>query len=142
MLLRGTVGPQVLSDGATNDIRTDRYGAQVMTELMPRYSEVANRKQIFSGCVPGIAGQTTSAGLTATYVGCCLYNPPGSSVNAHIIGVTWAWSVAAAAINNVGFGTGYHASTAPTVGTAGTVTSSYIGATVFPACNVVSTSTL
>lgn len=143
-IMQGTAGPVLAVDGVTlpGGFRQGRFGEMMISQMMPRYAEAAYRKQMFTGTVPGIAGQTTSAGLTATYVGCVLANNPGNTVNAIVTHVSWNWSVIAAAINQIGIMTGYHASTACTVGTAGTTTSNWVGSAVTPSCTVLSGSTL
>src|ERR1043166_1170366 len=143
-IMQGTAGPVLVVDGVTppGGFRQGRFGEIMGSHLMPRYAELAYRKQMFVGGAPAAIGQTTSIGLATGYLGACLSNAPGNTVNALVTHVSWNWSVAAAAINQIGIATGYHASTAATVGTAGTTTSNWVGSAVTPSCTVLSTSTL
>src|ERR1043165_8118159 len=137
-IMQGTAGPTLVVDGVTppGGFRQGRFGELMESELMPRYGEAAYRKQMFTGAAPAAIGQTTSIGLATTYLGACLSNAPGNTVNAIVTHVAWNWSVIATAINQIGIATGYNASTEVTHTLAGSISSNWIGSAVLPACKM------
>jgi hypothetical protein len=96
-------------DGTYPELRGSRKGGLVSQDVGGRYEEAAYRKAMFFAATQ--AGQTTSAALTATYVGLVVSNPLGSSVNLAINKVSFGWAVLAAAVTTIGIGLGYSATT-------------------------------
>src|ERR1039458_8492969 len=89
MILQGQVGPSVNSDGIFANIRQDRQGGVVLSELNPRYYENTYRGQKFSACLTaaGVIGV-----LAATNVSYALYNPPSSGKNLVLVAASFAGS--------------------------------------------------
>lgn len=95
VIIQGQVGPQVLTDGTTQGLRQDKTGALVVTEVQPRYYELAVRGILFTatGTPAGGTSSSSSAGTTTlaaagTPLG-ALYNPSGSGKNAIIVRSGW-----------------------------------------------------
>lgn len=68
------VGPRVAGDGSIVNMRGDRQGAGVVTQLHGKYTEAALRGKIFYSHVPSAA---MSAPATSA-IGNIVWNPPGS----------------------------------------------------------------
>ena len=107
MRIEGTVGPTVNSDGSIQEIRLDRQGAQVVSELGPRYQEQALRGNSY--IASNVGAQAVSVGLATTYTGLCLSNPAGSGKNLVLKTVSYALTVAPAAIASIHLIGGYSA---------------------------------
>jgi hypothetical protein len=112
MILQSQVGPQVNSDGIFANVRADRQGGVIVSELNPRYYENTYRGQKFSACLTaaGVIGV-----LAATNVSYALYNPPSSGKNLVLVAASFAGSTTV-------FGTGavffaYNPQAAAPVGT-------------------------
>ena len=108
MLIQGQVGPiastQGLAPGVQAPMRQGNMGEQIMSEYAGRYSEMAYRRQVFT--IANQAGVTHSAALTTTFIGICVGNPSGSTVNLHILGFGFGLVVANAAAAGIGLMTG------------------------------------
>jgi len=108
MIIGANTGPQLNSDGVQNaTLRSDRLGALAVVELRGRYAENTRRGLRMHGA--NQAAVTTSAGLSTTYTGLVLANPPGSTVNLEIDKVGFAILVAFAAASAIGIMCGYSA---------------------------------
>lgn len=90
------VGPVNGGSGTGTPFRADGTGAQIVSDAHGRYAEAARRKQVFYAC--NAAAQAVSVALATAYTGVCLSNPIGSSVNLELLQVSFALSVAPAAI--------------------------------------------
>lgn len=110
------VGPDWGASGTFKPLTSGLSGAQRIIDAHGRYYDQATYGRVFFAATQG--GQTTSAGLATTYVGCCVSNPVGSKVNLVINKIGWAWTVIAAAVNSVGIAVGYSANTSVTHTTA------------------------
>lgn len=95
----------VAADNAPVQMRGDRYGATVVTELQPRYYEHTKRGHKFSAA--NQAGQVTTVGLATTYTGMGIYNPVGSGVELVLEKVGYAVLVAPAAAMVIGLMVGF-----------------------------------
>lgn len=108
MLAQGQVGPiastQGLAPGVQAPIRQGNMGDQIVSEYMGRYGEATYRRQTYVVC--NQTGVTHSAALTTTFVGICVGNPSGSTVNMHLLGFGWTNEVALAAVASIGIMTG------------------------------------
>lgn len=98
------------------------------------------------GLAANPSGVTTSAGLATTYVGICLSNPAGSTVNLEILRVSGSFIVAPATVTGIGLITGYAAGGITAHTTPLTVQTSLVGPTastlqglVDSACTLVGT---
>jgi len=84
--IAGQVGPQILTDGASQPARQGKSGELIIQQLHGRYYEQVMRGNVYSiGCVPTALAAATIA-LTASgqpIVG--LWNPPASGINAVIL---------------------------------------------------------
>lgn len=125
MILQGQVGPSVNADGNYPNIRQGKTAEVIVSELNGRYYEQTSRQGMFSAATQ--AGQTTSAGLTTTYVGLCVSNPLGNTKNLAVNKVSFAWTVIAAAVNLVAVGVGYSSTTNVTHTTPTTTRSNLFG---------------
>lgn len=89
MELEGKVGPQTLSDGSKNTIRTGKTGEAMTSDVHARFQEAALRGNLYSGgmTTTSISNATfTTATLDATatpIIG--LWNPTGSGKNLVVI---------------------------------------------------------
>lgn len=124
MLIQGQVGPAAstvsLGTGVQPAIRQCNMGTQVVSEFMGRYGEGAYRRQTFVICNQG--GVTHSAALTTSFIGICVGNPAGSTVNLHILSFGWSLLVANVATAAIGIMTG-----AGTITSALTPRNRYVG---------------
>jgi hypothetical protein len=78
-------------------------------QLHSPYYEPAYGGTVMQGANPYASAVTTSAALATTYLGICLSNPAGSSVNLVLSYVSAMFVVAPAALTAVGLITGYAA---------------------------------
>lgn len=76
--INGQVGPRIIADGAENEIRLDRSGAQVVTNAHGRYAEASLRSVVY-GAATAAAGVAPGVALS-TAPPFCLWNPFGSGV--------------------------------------------------------------
>lgn len=108
MLIQGQVGPVAstnsLGTGSQPAMRLGNMGDQIVSEYQGRYAEAAYRRQHFVIC--NQTGVTHSAALTTTFIGICVGNPAGSTVNLHLTGFGWSNEVALAAVASIGVMTG------------------------------------
>lgn len=118
------------ADGSTPDIRGGKGGEMMVSHLMPRLFENANRGMTFVASATGI---TTSVGLSTTYTGLILSNTPGSGKILVPLRFGFGQSVINAAVNAFGMIAGYHASTAVTHTTPVTPRCTYIQTAGSPA---------
>lgn len=139
MLNEFQVGPQLNQDGVQNWARSGRQGDQIISELHGRYYESAFRKNLFFAAAAGV---TSSVGLATTYTGLCISNPIGSQVNLAICKVSFAQSVINAAVNAIGYGVGYNATTNVTHTTPLTPASTFYGSNATPVAKADSAATL
>lgn len=83
MRLEGTVGPQVLQDGALADVRLGRLGATIVTELHGKYLEETLRGNVFHACSDtGVIFPAVAATAANVFT---LYNPAGSGKNLSLV---------------------------------------------------------
>jgi hypothetical protein len=108
MLIQGQVGPiastQGLAPGVQAPMRQGNMGEQIISAYGGKYSELTYRRQVF--VIANQTGITHSAALTTTFIGICVGNPAGSTVNLHILGFGWTNEVAMAAAASIGIMTG------------------------------------
>lgn len=107
MLNQVKVGVQSVADGTDAYMRGGRGGETIVSNLNPRYYEMASRGNVYSAS--NTAAQAVSVALTTTYTGLCISNPIGSGFNLAIIGAQYALSVAPAAIASLHLIAGYSA---------------------------------
>lgn len=134
------VGPNVLSDGVNaTTLRLEKLGALVVQELHGAYYEQAYRGNLFFAAAGGV---TSSVGLSTTYTGLCISNPLGSNVNLVMNKISFAQSVINAAVNAIGYGVGYSATTNVTHTTPVTPASCKYGSGLTPIAKADSSATL
>lgn len=106
--LVGQTGPGITSgDGGSQPIRTARDNAVIIGQNHGRYYESTRRgNRYYAG---NQAAVTTTVALATTYTGLCISNPAGSVVNLSIDWVSFAVTVAPAAISAIGIITGFAA---------------------------------
>jgi len=124
--VNGQVGPQNLSDGATQTLRIGRQAEVIVQELHGRYYETAFRRAMYSG--GNAAGVATTVGAATTYTGLCLSNPIGSPVNLVVNKIAAAFGVAPTAAAIVGIMTGFSAATNVVQTTPVPVVGKFVGA--------------
>lgn len=113
------VGPQTLTDGTENVLRSGRTGELVVTELHGCYYEACYRKKLFYSYV---TAQTLTASNT-TYTGHLVWNgsnQSGSGVNLVMHKVNIGVSVTSASLTGIALGVGTGQTAAPTSTTAAT----------------------
>lgn len=120
MLLTGIVGAQALADGAQPNMRMDRLGAMMVSQMGGRYMELAMRGQLFMASLQSVVALST---LSATCTGFCLTNPNGSGKNIALLDVCVALASAPAGIASVHLAYGPKSTTAVTQTTPLTVRS-------------------
>ena len=130
MLNQVKVGPQIATDGSLPDMRGGRQGEAMISQIMPRFYEMASRQNIF---VAAVSGVTTTVGLNTTYTGLILSNTPGSGKLLVPIRFGFAQSVINAAVNAFGLLAGHHPSTLVTHTTPAVPRSTYIQTAGSPA---------
>jgi hypothetical protein len=141
--LTGTVGPQILADGASpsDGVRMGKYGDIMVTELTPRYAE--NTKRGYTFLASNQAAQAVSVALATTYTGICLSNPIGNTKNLVLLSAGFGLTVAPAAIASIHLIGGYSATTNVTHTAAITPDSGYLGSVSFaPTAKVDSQATI
>ena len=90
------------------------------------YAEAAREGNCYSGA--NQAGVVNTVGLSQTYTGLVVYNPIGSAKILRILAAGWSEiKVPTSAITEYWLGTGYHASTACTAGSALTAYNMRVG---------------
>lgn len=109
MTNQSKVGEQNLGNAGETVLRADRFGAQVVSGLNPRYREQVARGRVY--IAHNTAAQAISVALATTYTGLCISNPLGSGRNLSIIGAGYCLSVAPAAIASLHLIGGYSATT-------------------------------
>jgi len=102
MLFEGKVGPQALSDGASNALRLARSGASIVRpDGLGSYAEAVDRGLVFfASTQAGVALTTT---LSATATGFILTNPVGSGKNLILLDALFALTTAPAGIATLGW---------------------------------------
>lgn len=105
------VGPVFGGTGTAPPFTADISGAQRVQDAHGRYFDSAMRNQMYFATSGGAAGVTTTAALATTHTGLVVSNPVGSNTWLVVNKVSWAWSVIAAAVNNLGLAVGYNAVT-------------------------------
>lgn len=112
MILTATPGAQSLTDGVQpSNSRIDRLGGLSVSDLLPRYHELAIRGMLFMACNQAV--QAVSL-LSATCTGVCLTNPNGSGKNIALLNVSIALASAPAAIASLQLAYGVKSTTAVT----------------------------
>ena len=128
MNINGNVGPlsttASLSAGTQPLVRLGNMGDMIASELHGRYYEACYRNTVYNGA--NQSGVTTSVGLATTYVGICLANPFGSSVNLVLNKVGYSFLLAFPAASALGLMMGFNSTTNVSFGTALTPRSSLI----------------
>lgn len=90
------IGATYGASGTGVPFRGDGTGAQSVSDAHGRYAEAARRKQLYYSSNSG--AQAVSVALATAYTGLCLSNPTGSGVNLELLQVSYALTVAPAAI--------------------------------------------
>ena len=97
--VQGVVGPPAGANVSVTGAQTIRLGAggdQIVSGLRGSYYEATRRGQVFNAC--NTAAQAVSVGLTTTYTGLMLVNPPGNtSTNLELLSVGLGFSTVPAA---------------------------------------------
>lgn len=95
--MQGVVGPPSTASVAGNQtIRLGAGGDQIVSGLRGSYYEATRRGQVFNAC--NTAAQAVSVGLTTTYTGLMLVNPPGNvGINVEVLSVGLGFSTVPAA---------------------------------------------
>ena len=133
MLLQGNQGSSGKQVGQNLTVGLGEFSEQLVSELHAPYYEQTYRGLTFFGATP--SGQTTSVGLSTTYVGLALSNPLSSKVNLVLLTAGFSESVINAAVNAIGLMVGFSATANVTHGTpvtAGNVQSSLVGSSYQP----------
>jgi hypothetical protein len=109
--IQGTTGPQILTDGAPNNIRTERAGGMVVQDAHGSLAEPAMRGNIFSAraSITGMVIYTTAAGTGGPFI----WNGSTNKV-VSVLKVGWSVTTAATATGMVGVATGTGMTVAPT----------------------------
>jgi hypothetical protein len=81
--IQGQVGPQVVADGTTPTIRSEKSGALVVIELRGKYAEQTYRGNVFWACMT--AGVILPAPAATAANPFTLANPAGSGKNLNLI---------------------------------------------------------
>ena len=139
-ILEAVVGPRPMADGNTQVARLGRQGDLITSNLHGDYTEATFRKSMFVAATQ--AGQTTSAGLSTTYVGLVISNPIGNTMNGIVYFVSAAFTVIAAVVNHAGLAHGYSATTNVTHTTPITPRSTLFGSNATPTLLADSSATL
>lgn len=143
-VLNGQVGPlsttSSLSSGSQPAIRLGNMGDQIQSKLHGDRYEASYRRALFAAA--NQSAVTTSAALSTTYVGICLSNPIGSTVNLVLNEVGTAFLVAFGAASAVGLMLGYNSSTNVTHTTPITPRSQFFGVGASPQALVDASATL
>jgi hypothetical protein len=89
-LFQGTVGPQVVLDGATVNLRTGRGADLIASELHGRFYEQNYRGNLYSGGMSALTSISNVTFTTGTLGATCtpivgLWNPSTSGVNASVM---------------------------------------------------------
>jgi len=104
MLMQGVSGVQNVGDGAVNQValRSDKYGAMVVSELRGKYAEQALRGRSFtaSTVIAGAVIPVAAATLNSKFT---LWNPAGSGVVIEPISVGYAINSTITVVNGHGF---------------------------------------
>lgn len=132
MQIQGQVGPVAsavaLSDGISPPIRQGKLGETIVQHLHGRYFEQAYRRNVFAAANPtGVTGTAFVSGTTTVFLGTCLSNPVGSTVNLALLKVGYQCVVAPASAAAVVLGVGYNSSTNVTHTTALSVRNAFVG---------------
>lgn len=94
------VGPIVATDGTVQVARSDKTGAQVVTDGHARYQEAVLRGNVF--LASNQAGVALTVGISTTSTGLALSNPPNSGKNLVILDLIIAPTTAPAGIATIG----------------------------------------
>jgi hypothetical protein len=109
--IQGTAGPQILTDGTPNNIRTERTGGMVTQDVHGPLTETGMRGNLFSAnaVVTAMVIYTTAAGTGGPFI----WNSSGNQV-VSVLKVGWLETTAATATGMIGVATGTGMTTAPT----------------------------
>ena len=88
MVIEGTAGQRVVSDGADAEIRMGRYGCAAVMDSHARYYDAVSRGNCYIASMQAAAALGTA--LTATAVTMTLFNPAGSGRNLVLMQTTLA----------------------------------------------------
>ena len=132
--------PATQGSGSQPFLRGGQQAEGVVTELMPRYYELARTNQLFWAASQ--AATAISVALTTTYTGLCVSNPAGNTKNIIPLKVGLALSAAPAAIAPMGLITGYLSTGVVTHTTALTPASNVIGTGPSPTAKADAAATL
>lgn len=127
------------TEGTVVTSRATRFAEQATQAAHGDYMDAALNKKLFFATANGV---TSTVGLATTYTGLCVSNPIGSLVNLAIYRVSIAQSVINAAVNALGYGAGYSATTNVTHTTAVTPRSTFFGTGPTPIALADSSATL
>jgi hypothetical protein len=146
MLMQTSVGQQTIASlpiGQNPTLRSGQLGDAIVSELHGRYYETAYRQNLFYAA--NTAATAVSVALTTTYTGLCVSNPAGNTKNVVLTKLSYALSVAPAAISSLGVITGYLSTGVTTHTTPLIPASTFIGTGPLPtakadaACTLVGT---
>lgn len=107
MLNEIKIGPRRMEDGTTGEARGGENSEAIVGQAHGKYYEASSRKKIFFAASQ--AATTWTVALALNYTGLIVSNPLQSSVNLSILRVSYAHSVAPAAVATVGIAVGYDA---------------------------------
>jgi uncharacterized membrane protein YqgA involved in biofilm formation len=100
----GLIGPTIGADNTVQQVRMDKQGAQIMSNLHAPFYEQTYRGNVFSLSVATAAAITAFTGGAAGTPQIALWNPSGSGRNAVIISANYGNAVAASAAGTVAWG--------------------------------------
>lgn len=122
--IQGTTGPQILTDGAPNNVRTERSGGMVVQDAHGSLTEPAMRGNIFSAraSVTAMVIYTTAAGTGGPFI----WNGSTNKV-VSVLKVGWTVTTASTVVGMVGVATGTGMTVAPTNTAVGDTGNCYTG---------------
>lgn len=109
MLNEIKIGPRKQADGTTGEARGGQFSEAIIGQVHGKYYEAASRKRLFWAA--NQAAKVWTVGLATTCTGLVISNPRQSNVNAAIVRVGWAESVASAGLTVIGLFAGYDVDT-------------------------------
>ena len=125
MFIQGQVGPQALGAGSQPIIRAGASGELNTADAHARYQEAVYRGNCF--WVADQAAAALAAGLSASPVNVCLFNPKGNNKLAVILWAGIVSTVAPAAIVGVWLGVNTNIAAAAVTGTAAAPQNALVG---------------
>jgi hypothetical protein len=139
MLIQNQVGPlpstAVVSipPGTTVPGRAGQLGDLIESNHSPNLYEATYRKSPAGYSAVLTFPSHISGGFVSSYGGLAIANPPGSSINCALVGVSWTFasmSFSASQTPVIGLMAGYHASQPTNVTSSVTIKSSFVGSAI------------